>query len=231
MEEVIRLSTKAKAVAGKKAAELIENGMVVGLGTGSTARCFIDALAARCHSGLKVAAVATSQESERQARLAGIPIADLDQLETIDIDIDGADEIDSKKRMIKGGGGALFREKIIAGMSKEMLVIIDSSKQVEALGAFPLPVEISLFAHQATLKQIRDLGYRGSIRKNSKGKHFITENQNLIFDIELAFPCHHPEEIEDKLIRIPGVISTGFFIGYAGRVIVGYEDGSTITRS
>ena len=222
------MSTKAKAAAGKKAAELIKSGMVVGLGTGSTARHFIEALGVKCRAGLAVTAVATSKESEQLARQAGIALTDFDRLETIDIDVDGADEIDREKRMIKGGGGALFREKIIAGMSREMIVIVDSSKQVEALGSFPLPVEISSFAHLATLKHIRDLGYTGSVRKDAEGKRFITDNQNIIFDIELTFPCTEPEQIERKLTKIPGVIDTGFFIGYAGRVITGHEDGSTV---
>lgn len=222
------MTTKAKAAAGKKAAEIVENGMVVGLGTGSTARFFIQALGERCREGLNISAVATSQASEEQARQEGIPIIDLNQLETIDLDVDGADEIDPQKRMIKGGGGALFREKIIAGMSREMIVIIDPSKQVDALGKFPLPVEISPFAHRATLKHISNLGHEGAIRQTAEGKPFITDNQNLIFDINLPFPCTNPEEIEQKLTQIPGVIDTGFFIGYAGRVIIGDDKGDVV---
>lgn len=221
------MSTKAKAAAGKKAAELIEGGMLVGIGTGSTARYFIEALAERCRSGLKIHAVATSAESEQLARDAGIPMTELDRLEEIDLDVDGADEIDPQKRMIKGGGGALFREKIIAGMSKEMIVIVDASKQVTALGNFPLPVEISPFAYLATLRHILDSGYSGAIRKTPEGERYITDNNNLIYDIDLTFPCNNPEEVERKLSEIPGVIDTGFFIGYAGRVITGHEDGST----
>ena len=223
------MTTKAKEAAGKKAAELIENGMVVGIGTGSTARYFIKALGKRCREGLDIVAVATSIDSEKLAKGEKIPFTNLQELEVIDIDVDGADEIDPQKRMIKGGGGALFREKIIAGMSREMIVIADPTKQVDALGKFPLPIEISPFAYKATLKHIQDAGYTGNIRLNTDNHRFITDNENFIFDINLQAPCQSPEEIERQLSSIPGVIDTGFFLGIAGRVIIGHKDGSTIT--
>lgn len=223
------MATKAKEAAGKKAAELIENGMTVGLGTGSTASHFIRALGARCREGLSIQAVATSVDSENLAKQMGIPLTNLHDLTSIDIDVDGADEIDPKKRMIKGGGGALFREKIIAGMSKEMIVIVDPSKQVDAFGKFPLPVEISPFAYKATLHHLHSFGYQGTMRKNSENQHFVTDNGNYIYDIQLSYPCTKPEEVERQISGIPGVIETGFFLGMAGRVIIGQENGQTIT--
>lgn len=223
------MSTKAKEAAGKKAAELIENGMTVGLGTGSTAFHFIKALGGRFRDGLSVKAVATSVESENLAKAENIPLTDLQKLEVIDMDVDGADEIDPQKRMIKGGGGALFREKIIAGMSKEMVVIVDPSKQVDALGKFPLPIEISPFAYQATLHHIHSMGFQGKMRLNSENTFYMTDNGNYIYDIQLQHPCTDPETVEHQLSVTPGVIDTGFFLGMAGRVIIGQEDGGTIT--
>lgn len=219
------MSSKAKAAAGKKAVELIQDGMTVGLGTGTTAYFFIKELGNRCRQGLKIQAVSTSLESENLAISEGIPLADINELEKIDIDVDGADEIDSQKRMIKGGGGALFREKIIASMSGEMVVIVDSSKQVDTLGKFPLPVEVSKFALKATLKHIQDMGCKGVLRKTQNNQLFQTDSRNLIYDIQLLYPCTNPEKIESGLKKIPGVIETGFFLKQAGRVIIGYDNG------
>ncbi len=220
------MPTKEKEAAGKKAAELIENNMVVGLGTGSTTAYFISALGKRCRNGLAIQAVATSHTSAEQAKKEGIPLIDLNTLDSIDIDVDGADEIDTKKRMIKGGGGALFREKIIAAMSKEMIVIVDESKVVDHLGQFALPVEISPFGFLATLKHLSDKGLKGMTRQTSNNQPFTTDNNNYILDIPLPFPCKNPEEIHHQICNIPGVIDTGFFFNLAGRVIIGRNDGT-----
>lgn len=214
----------SKNSAGKAAAELIEDGMLLGLGTGSTASFFIEHLIERCRHGLKIQAIATSQKSWEQAKAGGIPLLDANAVTSLDLTVDGADEIDPQKRMIKGGGGALLREKILANMSREMIVIIDASKQVPHLGKHPLPVEITPFAHQATIAQIKQLGYRGEWRKNKKDQLFVTDNHNYIFDIFLDSPCY-PEEIDREISSIPGVITTGFFFNLAGRVIVGFPDG------
>jgi len=220
------MPTKGKEAAGKKAAEFIENNMVVGLGTGSTTAYFISALGKRCRDGLSIKAVATSLSSAEQAKKEGIPLIDLNTLDSIDIDVDGADEIDTKKRMIKGGGGALFREKIIAAMSKEMIVIVDESKVVDHLGEFALPVEISPFGHLATLRHLNDNGLKGTLRQAPNNQPFITDNNNYILDIPLTFPCENPEEIHHRICNIPGVIDTGFFFNLAGRVIIGRNDGT-----
>lgn len=219
-------SSRAKEAAGYAAAELIQHGMVVGLGTGSTATFFIKRLVERCREGLKIQAVATSVKSMLLAAEGGIPLLEINSLTSLDVDIDGADEIDPKKRMIKGGGGALVREKIVASMSREMIVVIDRSKLVNDLGKFPLPVEIISFGYRATVNHLERLGYRGVLRQTSDKVLYTTDNGNFIYDIHFNGPIAHPEK-EDAAIRaIPGVVDTGFFFHLAGRVIVGNDDGS-----
>ena len=211
----------SKEKAGQLAASLIEDDMIVGLGTGSTAQFFINALTKRCKEGLKIKAVATSQGSEILARQGGIPMIDIRKITSIDIDVDGADEIDPQKRLIKGGGGALLREKIVAAMSKEMIVIADETKLVDTLGAFGLPIEIVAFAAAATEKHLEDAGFNGSLRYQEKGLPFITDNGNYIFDIEYPKLCHDPEGDHQKIIAIPGVVETGFFLNMAKKIIIG----------
>lgn len=217
---------EAKRAAGRKAAELIESGMIVGLGTGSTAACFIDALIERCRNGLRIEAAASSRASTDQAQKGGIKVVDLNSVSRIDITVDGADEIDPLKRMIKGGGGAHVREKILAAASGEMVVIIDESKQVPSVGRTKLPVEILFYGSPCTRKKIENLGYSGKWRMNRDGTFFISENGNLLFDIRFDSPPLNPEEVHERIIQVPGVLDTGFFFGLAGRVIVGKADGS-----
>lgn len=219
-------SNIAKKAAGNAAADFVKSGMIVGLGTGSTASYFIQSLIDRCRQGLKIKVVATSERSRKQAIDGGIPFCDIDTITSIDLTVDGADEIDHQKRMIKGGGGALLREKIIASISKEMVVIVDENKLVENLGAFPLPVEIVPFAYQAIIFQINSLGYSGTIRRNEKSEIYITDNGNYIFDIHFQELRFHPEIDQQKIKAIPGVIETGFFFNLAGRVLIGKSDGS-----
>ncbi len=221
----------AKKAVGAKAAELIEPGMVVGLGTGSTAAHFIQKLGQRCKQGLSCQAVASSIASSLLAKKAGIPLLDIDQVTSLDITVDGADEIDSQKRMIKGGGGAALREKIVASMSREMVVIVDEKKLVYRLGTCKLPVEVIPFAHQATALHLSKAGYRGTWRQNPDGSYFITDNKNYIFDIHFPEPCEYPEKEHEALLSIPGVLETGFFFNLAGRVIVGFLDGQIVIQS
>lgn len=218
---------RAKQAAAKAAVAIVENGMLVGLGTGSTAHYFIQYLIDRCrNSGLKIKAVATSQRSSDQAQAGGIPLLDINTVKKIDLTIDGADEIDRQKRMIKGGGGALLREKIIASSSREMAVIIDEEKLVDHLGGFPLPVEVVPFAHELTRYRLGELGYKGSFRLNPQGGLYLTDNQNYIIDIAISQGFPSPEK-DDAIIRtIPGVVETGFFFKLAKRVFVGHPDGS-----
>lgn len=212
-----------KKAAAEKAASLVEDGMIVGLGTGSTAAYFIEALAYRHKKGLKVQTVASSHTSQLLAQSRGLPLIDLNTLKSIDLYVDGADEIDPQKQMIKGAGGALLREKILAHMSSEMTVIVDESKLVAKLGTRPLPVEIFPFGLQATLHHLHQLGYRGQLRAN------LTDNNNYLFDIKLS-PSEQIRDHHNRISSIPGVLETGFFENLAGRVIIGFKDGSVVVQ-
>lgn len=216
----------AKKAAGIAATDLIKDGMLVGLGTGSTASFFIQALGQKCREeGLQITAVATSLQSMRQAQSVGIPMVDSDAISFLDITVDGADEIDHKKNMIKGGGGALLKEKILAKSSHEMVVIIDETKLVEHLGVFPVPVEIAPFAYQTTLMRLSDLGYKATMRLNRDKSLYITDSGHYIADIQYESPILDPVFENNQLRDIVGVLETGLFFNIAGRVIVGYEDG------
>ena len=155
---------------------------------------------------------------------------DINSAPRIDITVDGADEIDPKKWMIKGGGGAHVREKILASSSGEMVVIVDETKLVRSLGRAKLPVEIIFYGSSATQKRIEQLGFEGKWRMNEDGTLFVTENSNLLFDIFFPSPPPSPEEEHMKLIQLPGVVDTGFFFGLAGRVVIGYADGAVEVR-
>jgi len=211
----------AKKAVGTEAAKLIQAGMIVGLGSGSTAEFFIEALAA---SKLPIKAVSSSHRSADLAQSKGIPILDLNEVSHIDITVDGADEIDPKKRMIKGGGGAHVREKILAAASREMVVIVDETKLVSQLGKAKLPVEVLPYGSSMTQRKIEVLSYKGAFRKN-----FLTDNGNLIFDIQLPSPTSQPEKVHEQLIQIPGVVDTGFFFHLAGRVLIGHANGTVKT--
>lgn len=203
--------------------------MLVGLGTGSTASCFIDSLIERCKHGLKVRAVSSSIASAERARAGGIPLVDLDLVIEVDLTVDGADEVDERNRMIKGKGGAHVREKILASMSLETLYLVDESKLVKELGACGLPVEILPFCWRATLHKLERMGYEGRLRMQS-GKPFVTDNGNYLFDIHTPSSFRHPEEEHQRLVLTPGVIDTGLFFHLATRVLIGYEDGTLAIR-
>lgn len=221
---------QAKKAAGEKAATLIENEMIVGLGTGSTAAYFIQALIQKCKRGLRIKAVASSHRSFEMAKEGGIPVFEINEVSHIDVTVDGADEIDHQKRMIKGGGGAHVKEKILAYASAEMIVIVDESKVVQTLGTAKLPVEIIPYGSLFTRKKIEALGFFGKWR-TAKSSHlnqelFITENGNYLLDIELKTPLISPEKTDELLLQIPGVVDTGFFFKIAKKVIIGKSDGS-----
>lgn len=221
----------AKKAAGYAAIDFVKEGMTVGLGTGSTATFFIEKLIERCREGLRIQAVATSARSEAKARAGGIEIIDINTLSSIDLTVDGADEIDQQKQMIKGGGGALLREKIVASMSKEMIVVVDEHKLVPRLGKFPLPVEIIPFAYRATIHRIERLGFHGQLRQDSSGELYLTDNNNYIYDIKFDQYIEHPVDLHHFLREIVGVVESGLFIHLAGRVIVGYDDGKVEIRT
>ncbi len=211
---------------GKAAASLVEDGQVVGLGTGSTAAYFIQALAKRYEAeGINIVTVATSYASEKLARDLGLPFVSVDAIEQIDCTFDGADEITPKKDMIKGAGGALLREKILATASREFVVLVDETKLVNTLGKAKLPVEVVQFAHKITQSKLAAYATSVTLRMRGDGKPFITDSQHFIYDLELK-PFENIEALDAALHHIPGVVETGLFYQLAGRVIIGYRDGS-----
>jgi ribose 5-phosphate isomerase A len=209
-----------KAAAAAEAVGLVEGGMKLGLGTGSTARHFVVLLGARVQAGLDVVCVATSRQTEVQAKGLGIRVVSLDDEPYLDLTVDGADEIDSELRLIKGGGGALLREKIVAAASERMVVIADKSKKVKTLGKFPLPIEVVQFGLASTTAMIEALaaeaGCKGAIlqRKQKDGAAFITDNGNFILDCGFG-RIEEPEDLADALTLVPGVVEHGLFLGYA----------------
>lgn len=214
-----------KKLAAEKAVEFIEDGMVVGLGTGSTAYWAIQKIAQRIQEGLRIRAVASSRDSEELANKLGIPIVPFSEIELIDITIDGADEADTRLNLIKGGGGALVREKILAINSKRFFVIIDESKQVEHLGQFPLPVEIVPFAANLTMNKLKELGCSTRIRM-SNDEAYITDNGNIIVDCNFE-KIVEPIELNKQINLIPGVVDNGLFTRMVSSLVIGYNDGST----
>ncbi len=222
------MTRDAKQAAGLKAATFIENGMIVGLGSGSTAECFIRSLAER---KVRIQAVASSRASAELAKQCGIEVLDINNVPRIDFTVDGADEIDPKKRAIKGGGGAHVREKILASASDELVIVVDNTKLVPAVGRGKLPVEVMFYGSPATRMHMeKELGCEGKWRLNADGTLFITENGNLLYDISFKEPPKAPESLHEALLNIPGVIDTGFFFNMIGRVVVGYPDGKTEVR-
>jgi ribose 5-phosphate isomerase A len=216
------VDNRGKEAAATKAAELIEEGMVLGLGSGSTAALFIRALGKR---ELEIAAVATSKESEKLAQRVGIEVIDPSAVTHIDMVVDGADEVDPHQNLIKGGGGALLREKIIATIAEEMVVIVDESKLVEGLGMFGLPLEVVPYAHTHTLKQLEELGYDPQLRMLD-GQPQLSDNENYIIDLQFSEPMSDPAHDDQRIRSLPGIVETGLFLDLADHVIVGYEDGS-----
>ncbi|MDQ0914364.1 ribose 5-phosphate isomerase A [Paenibacillus sp. V4I5] len=214
-----------KKHAAEKAVEFIEDGMVVGLGTGSTAYWAIQKIAQRIQEGLRIRAVASSRDSEELANKLGIPIVPFSEIEWIDITIDGADEVDTHLNLIKGGGGALVREKILAINSKRFFVIVDESKQVEHLGQFPLPVEIVPFAANLTMNQLKELGCSTRIRMSNDEAYF-TDNGNIIVDCNFE-KIVKPIELNKQINLIPGVVDNGLFTRMVSSLVIGYNDGST----
>jgi len=215
----------AKQAAAYKAVSYIQDGMTVGLGTGSTAYWAIHYLAERVVQGLKIVTVATSESTASIAAGKGIKVSSLDSVEYIDIDIDGADEVDRQLNLIKGGGGALLREKIVAAASREFIVIADENKLVDTLGKFPLPVEVLNFGREHTLRHLQQLGCRPVLREKD-GKVYITDNGHLILDCHFNATIVDPALLAEQINAIPGVVENGLFVRMAKKVIVGYTDGS-----
>ena len=217
-----------KKQAGEKAVERIEDGMIVGLGTGSTVEYTLRKLGKLVRDGLKIKGIPTSIHTTRIAKEEEIPLTTLDENPVIDVTIDGADEVDSNLNLIKGGGGALTREKIIAFNSKKVVIVIDDSKVVKALGIdFPLPVEVTKFGWTSTKNTLEQLGCNVELRKIMGDEPFITDNSNYILDCEFE-KISEPEQLEIDINNIPGVVENGLFIGLVDEVIVGGKQGILI---
>jgi ribose 5-phosphate isomerase A len=219
---------RRKHEAARRALELVKPGMRLGLGTGSTARHFVELIGERVAAGLKVRCVTTSEATQTQAQKLGIPTATLEELPELDLTVDGADEIDPELRLIKGGGGALLREKIVAAASRRMAVIVDATKLVTRLGAFPLPVEVVPFGRASTRRHIEraltTLGLTGPILLRGVASPFVTDGGHYIVDCSLgAIP--EPERLSETLSRIPGVVEHGLFIGFARTAIIAGAEG------
>jgi ribose 5-phosphate isomerase A len=214
----------AKRLAARKALELVSSGMRLGLGTGSTAAHFVKLLGARVAEGLDVICVPTSERTRTLAELHAIPLATIDELPELDLTVDGADEFDRQLRLIKGGGGALLREKIVATASMRMIAITDSSKSVTTLGKFPLPVEVNLFGIEVTRRMIlgaaRACGCEGEVRlrRSPGGEPFVSDDGHYIVDCFFG-AITQPENLAQRLAVIPGVVEHGLFIGIAKAVI------------
>ncbi|MET0573035.1 MAG: ribose-5-phosphate isomerase RpiA, partial [Pedobacter agri] len=191
---------------------------IVGLGTGSTATIAIEQLGKKVKEGLKIKAVASSIRTEQLARSFGIEILDPGSLSAIDISIDGADEFTESLDLIKGGGGALFREKIMATLSKNTIIVTDASKKVKKLGAFTVPVEVIPLAYQYVYNEISKLGGKGVLRK-AESKQYVTDNGNYIIDADFGL-IENPAELNSTLNQINGVLTSGLFVGLTSKVIM-----------
>jgi len=215
---------KLKKIAAHQAVSYIEDGMVVGLGTGSTTAYAIEKLGEMVKDGLEIIGIPTSVATENMAKKAGISVSTLNEYPYVDITIDGADQVDSNLNLIKGGGGALLREKMVASCSEKEIIIVDESKIVERF-SFPLPVEVVKFGWKATTKKLANLGFMPSLREN-----FVTDNGNYILDCKYA-SIENTKEMEREINSIPGVVENGLFIELATEIIIGTPQGArTIKR-
>jgi len=217
-----------KQVAGEKAAHYVESGMIVGLGTGSTAYFAIRKLGDRIREeGLDIKGIPTSISSEKLALEFGVPLVTLKDIDHVDITIDGADEIDKEFHMIKGGGGALLREKMVASITGKEIIVVDPDKVVEVLGKeFPLPVEVTRFGWELVQRRICNLGCTPVLRVVD-GENYLTDNCNYILDCKFQ-GISDPEKLENELNRIPGVVENGLFNGLVHMLIIGRDTGAEI---
>lgn len=220
----------AKEAAGRRAAELVEGGTLVGLGTGSTVWFTLLRLAERIREeGLAFEGVATSRDTERKARELAIPLIGVERAESLALTIDGADQVDGRFDMIKGGGGALLREKVVASISERVVIVVGEDKRVERLGlGFPLPIEVVPFAKATVARALARLGCAPQERRDAAGAAFLTDNGNCVLDCRFARGIADAHALEDELGRIPGIVESGLFLGLADALVVGRADGTTV---
>jgi ribose 5-phosphate isomerase A len=216
-----------KEAAARASLRFVKDGQIVGLGTGSTAWYFIQLLGEAVKNGLRIKGIPTSVRSREQAASLGIPLTTLDEYQQIDVTVDGADEVDPELRLIKGGGGALLREKIIASATRQLVIVVDASKRVPVLGRFPLPVEVIKFAEALVQKKIEALGAKVTVRREGDGKPYLTDENNHILDCRFE-RIPDADGLARQLSDMPGVVEHGLFINMASVVLV--ADGSEIVE-
>ncbi|MGA2388541.1 MAG: ribose-5-phosphate isomerase RpiA [Candidatus Sulfotelmatobacter sp.] len=216
-----------KEAAARASLRYIKDGQVVGLGTGTTASHFVQLLGEQVKQGLRIRGIPTSVRAAEQATSLGIPLTNFDECQQIDVTVDGADEVDPQLRLIKGGGGALLREKIVASATKQYVIVVDGSKQVATLGKFPLPVEVIRFAQALIAKKITELGAEVALRRTADGKPYLTDENNYILDCHFA-KIRGADGLANKLSDMPGVVEHGLFINMANVVLV--ARGSEVTE-
>jgi ribose 5-phosphate isomerase A len=208
-----------KETAARASLRFVKDGQVVGLGTGSTAAYFIEMLGELVKKGLRIRGIPSSVRSGEQAAKLGIPLTTLDECQQIDVTVDGADEVDPQLRLIKGGGGALLHEKIVASASRQLVIVVDATKKVPVLGKFPLPVEVIKFAQALVKKKIETLGARVELRQKADGSPFLTDENNYILDCHFG-QIRGADGLANKLSDMPGVVEHGLFIGMASVVLI-----------
>jgi ribose 5-phosphate isomerase A len=220
---------REKRLAAEKSLQYVQDGMCLGLGSGSTATIMLELLGRRIRDGLRVCGVPTSETSQRLAERAGIPLVTFEDVQRLDLTIDGADEADRDLNLIKGGGGSLLREKIVASLSRRVVIVVDSTKQVDRLGAFPLPIEVVRFAYRPIAEALMELGAAPVLRRDSHHRPFVTDEGNYILDCAFG-AIDDPAALARRLDAMPGVMEHGLFINMADTLIVGRDCGVVVVQ-
>ena len=219
---------RAKRNAAEEAVKFVKNGMIVGLGTGSTAKIAVDLIGEKLSKDFKIKGMATSIKTTRQAKELGIELVKIDDYDVIDLAIDGADEVAPDMSLIKGLGGALLREKKVEKKAKELIIIVDESKMVGKLGRGELPVEVRSEDYESTATEIENIGCEAKLRLEDNGEIFVTDNKNYIYHCLFPNGIENPKEMDKKLQNINGVRDTGLFINMATKIIIGNDEGTRV---
>ena len=222
------VSSNNKQRAAAAAAELITDGMILGLGTGTTASYLLQILGERVRQGMRIQGVPTSEATRQLALAEGVPLTTLEEQPVLDLCLDGADEVDPELNLIKGGGGALLREKIVASAARERIIMVDACKCVDYLGAFPVAVEVIPFGWEVTRRQLEQFGGVSNLRQR-EGKPFVTDQNHYIIDCNLS-RIKDASELNQQLNQLPGVVENGLFVDMTERLIIGSPDGITEKR-